>query len=85
MFVISRNFVAQRARYGLTRDERQRAGGERVMAKKIRYCRWTYDAYYDNYDTACGQAFALIDGTLAKNGLRYCTYCGKRIKERRAT
>ena len=32
------------------------------MAKKIRYCRWTYDAYYDNYDTACGQAFALIDG-----------------------
>jgi len=50
--------------------------------KKSNLCRWAYDDIYDNYETACGRAFTLIDGTLAKNKMRYCCYCGKRIEEK---
>ena len=32
-----------------------------------------------NYDTSCGQTFAVIDSTPEENGFRFCCYCGKPI------
>jgi len=43
-------------------------------------CVWAED---ENgiYETECGNAFELNDGTPADNGMTYCCYCGKLIKE----
>jgi hypothetical protein len=41
-------------------------------------CNWTQDSD-GNYDTACKQAFTMIDGTPEQNGMTYCCYCGKRL------
>jgi len=49
-----------------------------------RFCNWMQmDPMEDSrdYDTGCGKAFSLIDGTLGENDMRYCTYCGKPIND----
>ena len=32
------------------------------------------------YETECGEAFTLINGTPEDNGMKYCPYCGGRIE-----
>jgi len=44
-------------------------------------CEWTYDENHCYYDTNCGKAYGLIDGTLKENSHIYCPYCGGKIKE----
>lgn len=41
-------------------------------------CIWTEgeDGYYD---TACGGAFAITDGTPEENDMAWCPYCGRRL------
>jgi len=55
--------------------------GERM---KLKPCQWTYDEEHDVYDTGCGEAFSITDGTPKENGMKFCTYCGKKLitKER---
>ena len=43
-------------------------------------CTWTYDDYSDYYETACGEAYCLADGTLDENRHRFCVYCGGKIR-----
>jgi len=44
-------------------------------------CVWSFDQWSDDfYETSCGKAFTLIEGTLEENDMRYCTYCGKPIE-----
>lgn len=33
------------------------------------------------YETSCGDAFNLNDGTLKENKMKFCCYCGKEIFE----
>lgn len=43
-------------------------------------CTWTQDC--DGFwETACGEAFDFVDGTPAENGMRFCCYCGKPLKQ----
>jgi hypothetical protein len=48
-------------------------------AKEV--CAWELDFDGEVYDTDCGQSFAIIEGTLSENGMRFCCYCGKRLEE----
>jgi hypothetical protein len=44
-------------------------------------CAWTEDPEYGGtWETSCGNAFEIIDGPL-ENGMNYCCYCGKIIRE----
>jgi|WetSurMetagenome_2_1015567.scaffolds.fasta_scaffold328114_2 hypothetical protein len=44
-------------------------------------CVWSREEITGCFDTSCGQAFVLNDGTLVENGMRFCCYCGKTIVE----
>jgi hypothetical protein len=46
-----------------------------------RRCVWTRDSTYDYYNTGCGQAFTLNDGTPAENDMRFCSYCGGELAD----
>ena len=50
---------------------------------ETKYCKWILDNDPDDYyfNTSCGQAFFLSDGTLEDNEIKYCCFCGKPIKE----
>ncbi len=43
-------------------------------------CVWKYDENHDMYETSCGFARCLIDGTLEENNYIYCPCCGGQIK-----
>ena len=49
-------------------------------------CVWTIDEFGDPdfYETSCGQTFAFIDGTASDNGVKFCHYCGKPMREVKA-
>jgi hypothetical protein len=42
------------------------------------YCIWHYDDFEGSYNTDCGQAWCLNEGTPKQNKIRYCHYCGRR-------
>jgi len=44
-----------------------------------RYCQWKRDEHHDFYETDCGQAYSLIDGSLKDNHIKFCHFCGKEI------
>jgi hypothetical protein len=48
-------------------------------------CTWKEDGdAWENYaiwDTDCGGRFELTEGTPEYHNMRYCCYCGKKIKE----
>ncbi len=45
-------------------------------------CIWTEMGWdhVGNYDTSCGEAFSMIDGTPGENKFRYCCFCGGIMK-----
>lgn len=48
-------------------------------------CLWAQEQLdSDCWGTGCGQAFAINDGTPRDNGMRFCCYCGVRIRQRKA-
>lgn len=43
-------------------------------------CRWTLDTDGDSWDTQCGEKFQFtVDGP-TENGMRFCCYCGQKLK-----
>ena len=54
-----------------------------ATAKVLETCRWVRDvvATDDVWDTGCGEMFVLNDGTPKKNGMVFCPYCSKAIRE----
>lgn len=45
------------------------------------FCLWIQDNN-DNWDTSCGNCFYLCEGTPKKNEMKYCCYCGKKLKQK---
>jgi len=45
----------------------------------MKKCKWTHDEFADCWDTECGEAFCLMEGTPKDNKMKYCPYCGKQI------
>ena len=43
-------------------------------------CIWEQDEN-GNWFTICGEVFVLEEGTPFENGMRYCCYCGKQLKD----
>ena len=43
-------------------------------------CLWS-EQFDGEYETACGKAFALNDGTPAENGMKFCCFCGKPLQD----
>jgi len=51
------------------------------IAKEEDLCSWAFDGQCEKYDTSCGQAFVLEDGTPESNEMKFCCYCGKELIE----
>ena len=54
------------------------------IERQLNTCTWTFDENDDMtayYETECGQAFILTEGTFKDNGMRFCCYCGKEINQ----
>ncbi len=51
--------------------------------KKVQVCNWTLDSteYDDHYETECGNAFIMTEGTPKENEMKFCCYCGKKLVE----
>ena len=49
-------------------------------AGRVATCVWTYDDIDDCYNTGCGNAYCLVDGTLEENEHTHCPYCGGQIE-----
>ena len=43
-------------------------------------CVW--EEIEDFWETECGKAYSITDGTPKENGMNYCLYCGKRLVEK---
>jgi hypothetical protein len=43
-------------------------------------CIWTHDEFYEMWHTACGEVFCFADGHPESNSMKFCPYCGKRLK-----
>ena len=48
--------------------------------KEIR-CIWEYDEHHWKYDTECNNGYWLDDGTLDGTNIKYCPFCGEKIRE----
>ena len=53
------------------------------MLDKDKWCVWTYDEHHEKWDTACGEAFCFINGGPKKNKMKFCCYCGRKLKEKK--
>ena len=52
-----------------------------MTKRKVKRCVWREESNQDYWDTSCNNQFVLIGGTPEDNGMKYCPYCGKEIKE----
>ena len=45
-------------------------------------CEWREEGYEGGtWETSCGKAFSLIDGTPEENEMKHCPYCGGVLKQ----
>lgn len=51
-----------------------------VRKMRGRVCAWTEDED-GNWDTDCGDKFVFTESGPTDNGMRFCCYCGKPLKE----
>jgi len=53
---------------------------EQIQSEFNIFCKWQEDA--DGiYHTQCGEVWFFDTGTIKENKAKYCTYCGRLIKE----
>ena len=60
-------------------DELDRA--KEQILKDGRACVWEYVNSNDYWQTGCGGAFSLDEGTPAQNDIKFCPYCGHSLVE----
>ena len=50
---------------------------------KEEHCLWSLiEDDSDLWETSCGKAFVLTEGTPKKNKMRFCCFCGKKIESK---
>ena len=49
--------------------------------KRKNFCTWTEDED-GNWFTDCDEAFCINNGTPVENGMKFCCYCGKKLREK---
>ena len=64
-------------------DLLNRIAGDKIRSypyQSKRYCLWIED---DNgvYQTSCLHSFEIMNGTPETNGIKFCPYCGKLIRQ----
>ena len=64
-------------------DLLNRIAGDKIRShpyQSKRYCLWIED---DDgvYQTSCLHSFEFMDGTPERNGMKFCPYCGKLIRQ----
>ena len=47
-------------------------------------CLWTENNDHEYWESACGRAWTFEDSTPKKNGMKYCCYCGKSLRQQGA-
>jgi hypothetical protein len=58
------------------------SGGKMSKLKKDDYCGWNLaEEDCDYWSTTCEEEFTLNEGTLKENRVRYCPFCGRKIKD----
>lgn len=51
------------------------------QAERPPTCRWSRaDDDTDMWETTCGKAFTIIDGSPADNQMAFCCYCGRELE-----
>lgn len=45
-------------------------------------CVWAQSYDSDSWDTGCGNAFTINDGTPKENQMAFCCFCGRKLNER---
>jgi hypothetical protein len=59
--------------------------------KEVPYCTWTWEEEGTTWEeegawnTSCANQFVVNNGTPSENGMVYCCYCGRKLKEARQT
>lgn len=49
--------------------------------KQSKKCTWKYDDSEGSWETTCGEAWCFLEESTPKeNGMKFCPFCGKRIK-----
>ena len=69
---------------GFAEDAECIADLEAALAQQVKTCAWR-DNLDAIYETECGNLHIVNDGTLEENGMKYCCYCGKEIKDESPT
>jgi hypothetical protein len=60
------------------------AGNMIVRITDAGTCEWWHSGEEgDDWNTGCGRQYRLSDGKPADYGIRFCPYCGERLKEER--
>ena len=44
-------------------------------------CKWFYMEDEDYWETQCGEEYSIIEGNPKENRMKYCPFCGKKLKE----
>ena len=44
-------------------------------------CKWEYDEYHNMWETECGKAYCLTEGSLQDNDHSFCPFCGHKIAD----
>jgi DNA-directed RNA polymerase subunit RPC12/RpoP len=60
---------------------------ERLRASVVGVCVWQYkddNCFYSYWETACEQAFVILEGSPEENNYRHCPYCGKVLVEEKS-
>ena len=55
---------------------------ESALSDRLATCKWTAEEDQDagTWETECGEEFVITDGDPQLNGMKFCTYCGKKLK-----
>ena len=77
--LIQADIIEQESDIETTYTQKREWIAKEILAKSKEECHWKYDETHCYYDTDCGEAYCLIDGTLKENGHLHCPYCGRKI------
>jgi hypothetical protein len=52
------------------------------LSNEINWCEWEQIEDGNDWSTSCGDLFTLLDGKPSDNDMKFCCYCGKKMKEK---